>query len=132
MKTQYVQKVDNRMQNAATNEAASHNVHDTSTVVPPVVHDVSNTNAKASEAPNEIITTEATHVISSDPPAVANVPPPSTVTLLSVVRASPERMCTDLVLVVDEMDSGFDTPIVTAAGSMATTSTPVDASWAIE
>ncbi|KAK9213663.1 hypothetical protein WN944_005648 [Citrus x changshan-huyou] len=115
------------MQNAATNEAASHSAHDTSTVVPPVVHDVSNTNAETSEALNEVITTEATHVISSDPPAVADVPPPSTVTLPSVVRASPERMFTDLVPVVDEMDSGFGTPIVTAAGSMATTFTPVDA-----
>ena len=77
--------------------------------------------------PNEVTTTEATHVISSDPLAVAVVPPPSTVTLPPVVRASPERTCTDLVPVVGEMDSGFGTLVVTAAGYMATTSTPTDA-----
>ncbi|KDO40604.1 hypothetical protein CISIN_1g0140561mg, partial [Citrus sinensis] len=107
MKTQYVQKADNRKLNAATNEAATH------------------TNAETSEAQNEVITTEATHVISSDAPAVADGPPQSTVTLPSVVRASPEPTCSDIVPVVDKDDSGFSTPVVTAASSMATTSTPI-------
>ena len=101
MKTQYVQKADNRKQNATTKEAA--------TVVPLVVHDVPTT----SEALNEITTTEATQVIISDPPTVADIPPPSTVTLPSVVRASPEPMCSDLV------------PAVTGVDSTATTSTPL-------
>ncbi|KDO53890.1 hypothetical protein CISIN_1g026898mg [Citrus sinensis] len=120
-------KADNKNQNAATNEASTQSAQDTSTVASLVVHDVRTTNAETSEAPNGVTTTEATHVISSDPPAVADVPPPSTVTLPSVVRASPERTCTDLVPIVGEMDSGFGTPVVTAASSMATTSTPAGA-----
>ena len=127
MKTQYIQKADNRNQNAATNKATTHSAQDTSTVASPVVHDVRTTNVETSEASNRVTTSEATHVISPDPPAVAVVSPPSTVTLSSVVRASPERTCTDLVPVVSKMDNGFGTPVVTVAGSMATTSTPADA-----
>ena len=43
MKTQYVQKADNRNQNAATNEVTTHSAQDTSTVASPVVHDVRTT-----------------------------------------------------------------------------------------
>ena len=127
MKTPYVQKAENRNQNTATNEATTHSAQDTSTVASPVVHDVRTTNAETSEAPNGVTTTKATHVISSDPLVAAAVPPPSIVTLPSVVRASPKRTCTDLVPVVGKTDSGFSTPVVTAAGSMDTTSTPTDA-----
>ncbi|KAL9412593.1 hypothetical protein AB3S75_041270 [Citrus x aurantiifolia] len=76
VKTQYVQKADNRNQSAATNEAATHSAQDNSTVASPVVHDVPTTSAKTSEAPNEVTTIEATQVIMSDPPAVADIPPP--------------------------------------------------------
>ena len=134
IKTQYVQKVDNKKQNAATNEATNQSAHDTSTVATagfvatvlplPVVHDVSTTNAETSKATNEVTTTEATHVISSHSHVVADVIPSTIVTLPSVMRAPPELMCSDLVPVVDKTDSGFGLPAVTAVGSMATTSTP--------
>ncbi|KAL9424510.1 hypothetical protein AB3S75_031602 [Citrus x aurantiifolia] len=76
VKTQYVQKTDNRNQSAATNEAATHSAQDNSTVASPVVHDVPTTSAKTSAAPNEVTTIEATQVIMSDPPVVADISPP--------------------------------------------------------
>ncbi|KAL9451931.1 hypothetical protein AB3S75_007857 [Citrus x aurantiifolia] len=88
VKTQYVQKTDNRNQSAATHEAATHSDQNNSTVASPVVQDVPTTNAETSEALNEGTTTEATPIIISDPPAVADVPPPSTVT---------QPTCSDLV-----------------------------------
>ncbi|KAL9407476.1 hypothetical protein AB3S75_046094 [Citrus x aurantiifolia] len=88
VKTQYVQKTDNRNQSAATHEAATHSDQNNSPVASPVVQDVPTTNAETSEALNEGTTTEATPIIISDPPAVADVPPPSTIT---------QPTCSDLV-----------------------------------
>ena len=107
VKTQYVQKADNKNQNAATTEAT--------TVVPPVVSTVPTTSADTSEAPNEVPTAAVTPVIISDPPAVADLPPPSIAAQPSVVCATPEPMCSDLV------------PTVTGAASTVTTPTPLAA-----
>lgn len=137
IKTQYVQKVDNIKQNAATNEVINQSAHDTSTVATsglvatifplPVVHDVSTTNVETSEATNEVTTTEATHVISSDSPVVVDVIPPTIVTLPLVMRAPPDLTYNDLVPVVDKANSGFGLRVITTAGYMATTSTPSEA-----
>ncbi|KAL9459047.1 hypothetical protein AB3S75_002435 [Citrus x aurantiifolia] len=101
VKTQYVQKTDNRNQSAATHEAATHSDQNNSTVASPVVQDVPTTNAETSEALNEGTTIEATPIIISDPPAVADVPPPSTVT---------QPTCSDLVPAVTSVDSTVTTP----------------------
>ncbi|KAL9461919.1 hypothetical protein AB3S75_004838 [Citrus x aurantiifolia] len=89
VKTQYVQKADNRNQSMVANEAA--------TAVPPVADNGPTTSAEPREAPNEVPTAEATKVTIYDLPAVADIPPPSTVTQPSVVCAFPEPTCSDLV-----------------------------------
>ncbi|KAL9448767.1 hypothetical protein AB3S75_016131 [Citrus x aurantiifolia] len=105
VKTQYVQKADNRNQNAATTEAA--------TVDPLVVSTVPTTSADTSEAPHEVPTAAVTPVIISDPPVVAALPPPSIDAQPSVVCATPEPTCSDLV------------PATTSAASTVTTPTPL-------
>ena len=107
VKTQYVQKAYNRNHSTVTNGAA--------TVVPPVVHNSPTTSVETREAPNEVPAAEATQVIISDAPAVADIPPPSTFTQPSVVCASPKPTCSDLVPAVTGADTTVTTPTPLAA-----------------
>ncbi|XP_052295304.1 uncharacterized protein LOC127901763 [Citrus sinensis] len=107
MKTQYVQKADNRTQNTVTNVAA--------TVLPPVVHNGPTTSAETREAQNDVPPAKTTQVAISDPPAVADIPPLRTVTQPSVVCASSEPTCSDLVPAVTSADSTAITPTPLAA-----------------